>query len=104
MSSIKPTIGRKVWYWGGSLVPDMACYSPEQPMDATVIYVWGDTCVSLRVTDHAGIVHTRTSVTLRDHREGDRHGVEYVATWMPYQTVQAKAAETRWHPDAQERK
>jgi hypothetical protein len=92
-SSIKPTVGRKVWFWdNGNGLHGPVRHGDAQPMDATIIYVWGDTCVNLRVTDHAGNVLTRTSVPLRDHREGDCHGVEYTATWMPYQVGQAKSA------------
>lgn len=93
MSSITPTIGRKVYFYDQS--PDrtsahMQRYSDDQPFDATVIYVWGPTCVNLRVTDHSGITHTRSSVPLRDPADGDAHGKEYVATWMSYQVGQAK--------------
>lgn len=88
-NSIKPSIGRKVWFWDHSSTTTR--YGDNQAMDATIIYVWSDTCVNLAVTDHAGMQYTRTSVPLRDHREGDKHGVEYVATWMPYQVGQARA-------------
>ena len=87
MSSIKPTIGRKVWYFGsfGNVVDS------RQPFDATVIYVWGDTCVNLQVIDHTGKVYTETSVMLRDPQDGDQHGVGLsVATWMPFQVGQAR--------------
>lgn len=97
MSTITPSIGRKVWFYDAA--PErhsaqMVRYDDSQPMDATVIYVWSPTCVNLRVTDHAGIMHTRTSVPLRDPAEGDAHGKEYVATWMPYQMGQAKKHES----------
>lgn len=95
MPSIIPTIGRKVYFYDQMPEGDhsgMARYSNDQPFDATVIYVWGPSCVSLRVTDHAGVTHVRTSVPLRDPGEGDAHGKEYTATWMPYQVGQAKAA------------
>lgn len=90
MSSITPSIGRKVWFYEPSL--NAGIYSADQPFDATVIYVWGPNMVNLRVTDHAGQVSTRTSVPLRDPLEGDQHGKEYVATWMPYQVGQSKPA------------
>lgn len=97
MSTIKPTIGRKVYFYDPApdphapgVVPKR--YDEKQPFDATVIYVWGDTCVNLRVTDHAGNSWVRTSVPLRDPAEGDQHGVEYVATWMPFQVGQARNA------------
>jgi hypothetical protein len=94
MSTIKPTIGRKVYFYDPSTSTarqqDMQRYSDSQPFDATVVYVWGDTCVNLRITDHAGNTHVRTSVPLRDPADGDAHGKEYVATWMPFQVGQAK--------------
>lgn len=96
MSTIVPTIGRKVYFYDQAperSSAQMQRYDDKQPMDATVIYVWGPTCVNLRVTDHAGVTHTRTSVPLRDPSDIDCHGVEYFATWMPYQVGQAKKHE-----------
>ena len=85
MNSIVPTIGRKVWYWD----KDQAVYSQDQAHDATVIYVWGDDLVNLRVTNHAGTTGIKTSVRLRDFREGDSHTSAHgFATWMPYQIKQ----------------
>lgn len=93
MSTIDPTIGRKVYFYDPSTSTatplDMTRYHDKHPFDATVIYVWGPTCVNLRVTDHAGKTHTRSIVPLRDPTDDDGHGKEYVATWMPYQVGQA---------------
>jgi hypothetical protein len=90
MSSIKPTIGRKVWFYEPTLAGNIN--NPTVPFDATIVYVWGDTCVNLRVTDHQGNTFARCSVPLRDPGADDRHGAgDYVATWMPYQTGQARA-------------
>lgn len=91
-SIITPTIGRKVYFYEGpsTTTTPMACYDTKQPFDATVVYVWGPTCVNLRVTDHAGATHTRSSVPLRDPSGSDVQGAEYFATWMPYQVGQAK--------------
>ncbi len=109
---IKPTLGRKIYY-----IPDvqtrddgtvhghdncMVQYSTisenstsgknsmlrPQPFDATIIYVWSDTCVNLRVTDHAGNDFTRTSVSVN---AGD--GVLPRAEWMDYQKGQAAKTE-----------
>lgn len=87
---IPPTIGRKVWYWP---VNDagIAVYSVGQPCDATVVYVWGDNCVNLRVTDHGGNSHSRNSVLLHQGAVDDRPPSS-CATWMPYQQGQAKKA------------
>lgn len=93
MSSIAPTIGRKVYFYDQAperTAARMQRYSDTQPFDATVIYVWGPNCVNLQIIDHSGVTHTRTSVPLRDPVDGDAHGKEYYATWMPYQVGQAK--------------
>ena len=84
---ISPSIGRKVWYWpvnDTSLVQ----YSPSVALDATVIYPWGDSCVNLRITDHAGVTHIRTSVFLHQGDVESRPSSS-CATWMPYQMGQA---------------
>lgn len=97
MSTITPTVGRKVWFYDEDADRDlreMQRHDDTTPMDATVIYVWSPTCVNLSITDHAGRIHMRGRVTLRAPAEGDCHGKERVATWMPYQMGQAaKAAE-----------
>lgn len=101
MSTIKPTIGRKVWFYDSATgTPPYdkppGGYDKIQPFDATIIYVWGDTCVNLDVTAHDGSRHIKTSVPLRDPAaagaEPDCHN-GYYATWMPYQTAQAAKAE-----------
>jgi hypothetical protein len=97
-SSITPTVGRKVWYRpnGAILVlPDGTQFSPvqnsDQPMDATVIYVWGERMVNLDVTDHAGNRFIATSVTLL--QDGDAYSPGAYAEWMPYQKGQAAKAD-----------
>lgn len=86
---IKPTIGRRVWYRPGPFgLPGMTNFG-DQPLDAGIVYVWGDRCVNLDVTDHAGRHHALTSVTLL--QEGDAVPGGHYAEWMPYQTGQAKA-------------
>jgi hypothetical protein len=87
MSTITPTIGRKVWYYDFTTV---GCNDPHQPYDATVIYVWGNDCVNLDVTDHHGNRLIKTSVPLRDPQDSACHGVSSFATWMPYQVGQAR--------------
>jgi hypothetical protein len=91
---ISPTVGRKVWLRpNGSTQHDgrpLAVYS-VQPLDATIIYVWGDRMVNLLVTDHGGTQHVFGSVTLV--QEGDMTpAFGAYAEWMPYQKSQAKAA------------
>jgi hypothetical protein len=85
MSSIIPTIGRKVWYY--EALPDAGCMNLQVPYDATVVYVWGPDLVNLRVTKHTGDTIVRTSVPLRDPSPGgDQHGTgNPFCTWNPNQ-------------------
>lgn len=53
---IKPTVGRKVWYYVGHNHPEMNTLS-YQPCDATVLYVHSDDCVNLLIVDHLGHQH-----------------------------------------------
>ena len=78
MSIIKPTIGRKVWFFE---TPGWA----EQ--DATIIDVHGDRMVSLYVINRGGTAYTKHSVTLV--QEGDDLPVGQHCTWMPFQMGQA---------------
>lgn len=88
MSTITPTIGRKVWFW-----PDANCITSlaatrenGQPFDATIICVHDDGTVNLAVHDHVGHHFAKLSVPLGD--EPAAEGCS--ATWMPYQLGQAK--------------
>ena len=94
---IKPTVGRKVWFMPGNetqFTDAMGCpVKPKiisgQPMDATIVYVWGDRMVNLLVVDHIGNPFSLTSVTLVQESDAyipaNRHCV-----WMPYQKGQAR--------------
>lgn len=87
MSSIVPTIGRKVWYWSAST----SCVNDDkQAFDATVIYVHNPTTVDLMVTNHAGTTYNVRSANLRDPGFfADCHSVPApYATWMPFQVGQ----------------
>jgi hypothetical protein len=86
---IKPTIGRKVWYWSDGManVLDQA-----QAFDATIVFVHNDTRVSLRVTDHLGHESAQYSVQLRDHIPLASHGAACFATWPPRQESPALMA------------
>ena len=86
--SMKPSIGRKVWFYDSSTFVGM---DPRQAFDATIIYVWSDECVNLKVTDHNGNDRVETSVLLREPQAGDEHGIGPCATWMPFQVGQARA-------------
>lgn len=97
---IKPSIGRKVWYRPSEA--DKAGNfgmrtSGDQPLDATVIAVWGDRCVNLSVSDINGKPFTVTSARLQQPGDpvlGDGQGNEIggYAEWMPYQVGQSKPA------------
>jgi hypothetical protein len=98
---IKPTIGRRVWYWPSELEYAEAerltkgeegvlgAQDRSQPCDAGICYVHDERRVNLTVADHAGLLHARRYVPLV--QEGDAPpppGTAY-AQWMPYQTGQA---------------
>lgn len=96
---IKPTVGRKVWYRPSQMDKDgMTGDSPQtgkmevngnEPLDATVIAVWGDRCINLSITDIIGTVHARRSVTLLQGDEDQTYPNGRYAEWMPYQAAQA---------------
>jgi hypothetical protein len=97
---ISPTIGRRVWYWPSdedlhltdeAPLAKMTAGDRTQACDAGVCYVWDDRRINLTVADHNGLMHARPSVQLV--QEGDPIPVgQAYATWMPYQTTQAKKA------------
>lgn len=102
---IKPTVGRKVWYYVSKNdvagpIPMVTQGSREaetlQPLDATVIAVWGDRMVNLLVTDIMGHQFPVLSCALLqddDEPQKDTEGnvAGRYAVWMPYQVGQAKA-------------
>lgn len=92
MSTMKPTIGRRVWYWpNGVTATDTTPFSiidKAQALDAGVVYVWNDRMVNLDVTDHYGTHHRATSVPLLQPGEAPPTSGGY-CTWMPYQIGQA---------------
>lgn len=103
-SVITPTVGRKVWYRPSEADlagnKGMQQYS-GQPLDATVIAVWNDRMVNLKITDNAGRDYVRTSVPLRQDGDpvpgqtdgkGNFHAYMH-CEWMPYQKGQAAKAE-----------
>jgi len=103
---INPTVGRKVWYRpskfdtlgpGAMQLAGSLDGGNAQPLDATVIAVWGDRMVNLLVVDITGKLFPKLSVTLR--QEGDPVAADLegnvvggYAEWMPYQQGQAKKA------------
>ncbi len=90
---IKPTVGRRVWYWPSNtdlgivdepiITERMQAFDANQPCDAGIAYVWSDRMVNLTVADHNGNMHRRCSVVLV--QPGDERPNSAHATWMPYQ-------------------
>ena len=91
---IKPTIGRKVWFWlngthiGAPAAAQPQSQDPAQAMDATIVLVHSEHRVNLLVVDHAGLSWPVCSVFLQ--QEGDETQGGMHAQWMPYQTGQAQ--------------
>lgn len=89
---ITPTVGRKVWYRPsqhdkvglGAMIT-----SGDQPLDATIIAVWGDRMVNVLVTDVMGKQFPALSVTLVQEGDEKPAAGRYVE-WMPYQQGQAR--------------
>lgn len=87
---IEPTIGRRVWYR-----PDARMGATnfhilgDQPMDAGIVFVWGQRLVNLDVTDHAGVHHAFTSVTLLQPGDKEPENGGF-CQWMPFQIGQAR--------------
>lgn len=90
---IRPSIGRKLWFWrtreAYQSALDTEFQGRTQAEDASVCYVHSDTYVNLSVVDHDGTIRAETSVTLV--QEGDALPPSRFATWMPFQVGQAKA-------------
>lgn len=94
---IKPTVGRKVWYRpspGDRLGPIPMNTTSGQPLDATIIAVWGDRMINVLVTDVMGRHFPVLSCTLLqpgDAPLADLDGVPVgrYCEWMPYQVATA---------------
>lgn len=94
---IKPTIGRKLWYWDSAEKFNAAqalglehseVAMDVQPEDATIVGVWSPSLVNLYVINHGGTPRAETSVQLI--QEGDHIPTGRFCTWMPFQVGQAK--------------
>mgnify|MGYP000953447591 FL=1 len=95
MAIITPTVGRKVWYRpcpndlvGPVPMTVVGHADSRQPLDATVIAVWGDRMVNLLVTDASGKQFPVLSATLLQDGDYIPDNGRY-AEWMPYQKTQA---------------
>lgn len=95
---ITPTVGRKVWYRPSESDfkgPIPMAVVKDQPLDATVIAVWGDRMVNVDVIDIIGRHFPVLSCDLLqegDEPNKDANGktVGRYCEWMPYQLGQAK--------------
>jgi hypothetical protein len=100
---ITPTVSRKVWYRPAAsdlIGLGAMTVATGQPLDATVLAVWGDRCINAEVKDVCGKHFVKMSATLV--QDGDAlpmHGLvdgELKPTpggyfqWMPHQAGQAK--------------
>lgn len=96
---IKPTIGRKVWYWPSAsdkTGPVSMQQQTGQPLDATIIAVWGDRVVNVLVTDIVGKQFPVLSCDLLQPGDQplanpDGQIIGRYVEWMPYQQGQVKA-------------
>lgn len=95
MALIQPTIGRKVWFYpqqedldeGLKVLNEESFFA--QPLDATVVFIWGDSLVNLHVLDHEGNAWKFEKVILLPDYRPESFPVR-CATWMPYQLNQAR--------------
>lgn len=67
---IKPTVGRVVHFFPAT---SDALYCNGEPLAATIVRVWSDTCVNLALFDGDAHLHRRTSVLLHqaEHKRPD---------------------------------
>lgn len=92
---IYPTVSRKVWYRpskSDATGPKPMAFMADQPLDATVVAVYGERMVSVLVKDIYGRTFPVLSVTLVQEGDPKPEDGRYVE-WMPYQNGQAKKAE-----------
>jgi len=87
MQTIKPTVGRKIWFHPSMNHSEMNQLS-DQPLDATVIFVHDDTCINLLVIDHMGHPHFVSKAYLQQPGGESVSGGQSYAEWMPYQVNQ----------------
>lgn len=96
---IKPTVGRKVWYRPSKhdkLGPIPMHVSGDQPLDATVIAVWGDRMVNVLVTDTSGKQFPVLSCDLlqpgdEPKKDAEGQAIGRYVEWMPYQANKVTA-------------
>ena len=82
----KPTIGRVVHFFPAA---SDALYRNGEPLAATIVKVWSDTCVNLAAFDGNANLHKPTSVLL--HQEGNERPSAGFAAWPAREGVQLEA-------------
>jgi hypothetical protein len=86
--SIKPTIGRQVWFFPNEQDIADGVDFRGQPLAATVVFVHNDLFLNLCVLDATGNSWTFESVPLfQTDKPWDY--TDRAAQWMPYQRAQA---------------
>ena len=90
MITIKPTIGRQVWYYEDRTVQVFSL--SDLPFAATVVHVNVDETVNLVVLDHLGNPHRVANCVLVQDAENvpNEALLTGYCTWMPYQKAQAE--------------
>ena len=89
MTTIQPTVGRKVHYRTGNNDHEMHKLNTDDPLDATIVGVWEDGLINVVVFDCNGKMYTRNGIRLR--QEGQTISNQPYCEWMPFQVGQAKA-------------
>jgi hypothetical protein len=89
MPDIIPTVGRKVWYTPGDWNTKAGVVWRDQPLDATIVYVWNESMVNLACYDANGVPFVQTSC-VRWNGHADASAEERAGSWdwMPYQRAQ----------------
>lgn len=88
---MKPTVGRKVWYFPGP-GDEMMHRNLSDPLDATIIAVHNDVIINAFIIDASGFSHVRHSVELLDPADPTIPNNGH-CEWMPYQIGQAAKTE-----------
>jgi hypothetical protein len=87
--SIKPTIGRQVWFFPNNQDVKDGVDFREQPLAATVVYVHNDLFLNLQVLDATGQAWLFEDVPLfQTDKPWDYF--DRCAQWMPYQRAQVE--------------
>lgn len=88
---IKPTVGRKVWYWPHPIHDAaMNIVDDQQPLDATVLCAHGDDRISVQVIDHRGHTHFIAYCFLSQPENNTNPADAGYCEWMPYQVGQSQ--------------